>query len=88
MHLRYRYAETTDPTVAHLRKAGAHGAEIQVTPEMIEAGLKAFYKYRVVDGPLGADKILFQEIIVPWPLARFFIIKRSRIFEVQRKVKN
>lgn len=36
--------------------------EVEVTSEMVEAGLKIFYESGVVDGPLGADKLLLREI--------------------------
>ena len=38
------------------------GAEIEVTDEMVQSGLTVLYNSGIVDGQLGADSLVLEEI--------------------------
>ncbi len=42
----------------------ADAAEIEVTPEMIEAGVRVLWDSGAVENPLGADRILIRKIFL------------------------
>jgi hypothetical protein len=48
--------------VAHDRAAGAPEGEIEITPEMVEAGFKVLLESGITEFPLEADKLWVTEI--------------------------
>lgn len=56
--------------MAESHEAGQAGAEIEVTPEMIEVGFRVLCDSGIVDDPLEADKCTVAEVYRAMALLR------------------
>ena len=63
MHLTYRQNEPNHSGALPYRGlAGAPACEIEITPEMIEAGVAVLYESGAIEHPLAADRDLVRDV--------------------------